>query len=147
MTKREHCRSAGRLRMEQAGTASLDNGMAAKRSKRSKDDSEVPYQVHVLESWEAFLDLITDSPYANWAFRGQCEAAWPLFSALSRYLVSFRVHPDAWRAQESRMPPRSRCGTAPPFTRTQWTRVRVGISAAISWRRMSRSSGSASRTS
>jgi hypothetical protein len=77
--------------------------MAAKRSKRSNDDSEAPYQVHVLESWEAFLDLITDSPYANWAFRGQCEAAWPLFSTLSRYLVSFGVHPDAWQVQESRI--------------------------------------------
>jgi hypothetical protein len=93
----------------QAGTASLDNvlagadGMAVKRSKRSKDDREAPYQVHVLESWEAFLDLITDSPYANWAFRGQCEAVWPLVSALSRYLVSFGVHPEAWQVQESRI--------------------------------------------
>ena len=77
--------------------------MATKRRQRSKGHGDAPYQIHVLGSWEAFLDLITDSPYANWAFRGQSEAAWPLFSALSRYLVSFRVHPDAWRAQESRM--------------------------------------------
>ena len=49
--------------------------------------------------WEAFLDFITDSPYTNWAFRGQCEAAWPLFSALSRYLVSFGVHPARGRSR------------------------------------------------
>jgi hypothetical protein len=79
------------------------NGMEAKRSKRSKGNAEVAYQVHVLESWKAFLDIITDSPYSNWAFRGQREAAWPLFSALSRYFVSFGVHPDAWQAQESRI--------------------------------------------
>jgi hypothetical protein len=77
--------------------------MAAKRRKSPKGQEDAAYQVHVLGSWEAFLDIITDSPYSNWAFRGQCEAAWSLFSALSRYLVSFRVHPDAWRAQESRM--------------------------------------------
>jgi hypothetical protein len=47
--------------------------------------------------------VLTDAPYANWAFRGQREATWPLFSALSRYLIDFRVHPDAWQAQEARM--------------------------------------------
>jgi FRG domain len=77
--------------------------MAVKRRTGGKGHREGPYQIHVLGSWEAFLDLITDAPYANWAFRGQCDAAWPLFSALSRYVVSFRVHPDAWQAQESRM--------------------------------------------
>jgi FRG domain len=75
----------------------------ADRRKRSQGNADAPYQVRVLASWEAFLDFITDSPYANWAFRGQCEAAWPLLSALSRYFVSFRVHPDAWQAQESRI--------------------------------------------
>jgi FRG domain len=77
--------------------------MAAKRRRTSQGAGEAPYEVRVLGSWEAFLDVITDSPYANWAFRGQCQAVWPLLSALSRYFVSFRVHPDAWRAQESRM--------------------------------------------
>jgi hypothetical protein len=77
--------------------------MVAKRRRTSQGTAEVPYQVRMLDSWEAFLDVITDSPYANWAFRGQCDAAWPLLSALSRYFVSFHVHPDAWRAQESRM--------------------------------------------
>jgi hypothetical protein len=77
--------------------------MVAKRRRTSQGTAEVPYQVRMLDSWEAFLDVITDSPYANWAFRGQCEAVRPLLSALSRYLVDFRVHPDAWQAQESRM--------------------------------------------
>jgi hypothetical protein len=57
----------------------------------------------VLDSWAAFLALITDTPLANWAFRGQREATWPLFSALSRYLLTFRIHPQAWPAQEARM--------------------------------------------
>jgi hypothetical protein len=77
--------------------------MAAKRRQASPGTGEASYQVRVLGSWEAFLEVMTDSPYANWAFRGQREAAWPLFSALSRYLADLHVHPDAWQAQESRM--------------------------------------------
>ena len=71
--------------------------MVAKRRKRSEGHNEASDQVRVLSTWEAFLDLITDSPYANWAFRGQCDAA-PLLSALSQYFVSLHVHPDAWQA-------------------------------------------------
>lgn len=77
--------------------------MAGKRHKRSKGNSEVSSQVYGVGPWEEFLDLITDFPYSNWAFRGHCDAAWPLFSALSRYFISFHVHPDAWRTQESRI--------------------------------------------
>jgi FRG domain len=84
-------------------TPSGTNATAVKRRIGGKGPGEGPYQTHVLGSWEAFLDLITDAPYSNWAFRGQGDATWPLFSALSRYVVSFRVHPDAWQAQESRM--------------------------------------------
>ena len=70
--------------------------------KRRTGKGYPPYDVHVLTSWEAFLDTITDSPLSNWAFRGQSNATWPLFSTLSRYFLAFRVHPEAWRAQEAR---------------------------------------------
>jgi len=62
-----------------------------------------PYQVIRLQSWEEYLSLITDSPYQHWAFRGQKDASAPLFSGLSRYLMTFRVNPRAWPEQEERI--------------------------------------------
>jgi hypothetical protein len=64
---------------------------------------DVPYEVTRVKSWEAFLGLITDSPYQNWAFRGQRDASLPLFSALSRYLLTYRISPRAWPDQEERI--------------------------------------------
>jgi hypothetical protein len=60
------------------------------------------YEIHVIRSWEEFLEVISDSLYSNWAFRGQSDERWPLFSSLSRYFLNFRVHPDAWKDQEDR---------------------------------------------
>jgi hypothetical protein len=56
-----------------------------------------------LESWDAFLKVITDSLYTHWAFRGHRKEQWPLASALSRYFRSFRVDPRAWPDQERRI--------------------------------------------
>ncbi|MBY0280204.1 FRG domain-containing protein [Candidatus Binatia bacterium] len=41
--------------------------------------------------------------YKSWAFRGQSNAVWPLFSSLSRYLKTFGVHQEVWPQQESRI--------------------------------------------
>jgi hypothetical protein len=77
--------------------------MAMKNPKRPTGKGRPPYQVHVLGSWEEFLEVISDSPYSNWAFRGQGDAMWPLLSALPCYFVTFHIHPDGWQAQESRI--------------------------------------------
>jgi hypothetical protein len=61
------------------------------------------YEVIRLASWDEYLEIISDSPYQNWAFRGQRDASAPLFSALSRYFISFHVDPRAWRDQEERI--------------------------------------------
>jgi len=61
------------------------------------------YRVVRLGSWEEYLSIISDSPYQNWAFRGQRDASAPLFSALSRYLMTFGVDRRAWAAQEERI--------------------------------------------
>jgi hypothetical protein len=68
----------------------------AQRTRRS-------YRVFRLETWEAFLRLITKPPYSNWAFRGERDERWPLYSSLSRYLQNFGVAPLAWPEQEGRI--------------------------------------------
>src|SRR6266566_3221460 len=80
---------SGNLRIRQQG-----NWVVA----RSKS-----YSVVQLQSWDEYLSIISDSPYQNWAFRGQRDASAPLFSALSRYFLSFRVDPRAWPEQEERI--------------------------------------------
>ena len=59
----------------------------------SRKRTRNPYRVFRLESWEAFLGLITKPPYSNWAFRGERDERWPLQSSLSRYLQNFGVAP------------------------------------------------------
>src|ERR1700727_3601973 len=61
------------------------------------------YRVFRLASWEAFLKLVTNPPYSHWAFRGERDERWPLFSSLSRYLQAFNVSPKAWTKQEARI--------------------------------------------
>src|SRR5579863_1136538 len=61
------------------------------------------YRVFRLESWEDFLALVTKPPYSHWAFRGERDERWPLYSSLSRYLQNFGVAPAAWPAQEARI--------------------------------------------
>jgi len=62
-----------------------------------------PYRVVRIGSWDEYLSIIGDSPYQNWAFRGQRDASAPLFSSISRYLMAFRVNPRAWPEQEERI--------------------------------------------
>jgi hypothetical protein len=61
------------------------------------------YHVFRLQSWEAFLKLVTNPPYSNWAFRGERDERWPLYSSLSRYLQNFGVARRAWPEQEARI--------------------------------------------
>ena len=62
-----------------------------------------PYKVFRIESWDDFLKLITRPPYSNWAFRGERDERWPLYSSLSRYFQHFRVDRRAWSDQEGRI--------------------------------------------
>src|ERR1700687_5621366 len=62
-----------------------------------------PYKTFRLESWDAFLKLITSPPYSNWAFRGERDERWPLFSSISRYFQNFNVAAEAWPAEKDRI--------------------------------------------
>ena len=61
------------------------------------------YRVFRLSSWDQFLQLVTNPPYSHWAFRGERDERWPLYSSLSRYLRAFTVDRRAWPEQESRI--------------------------------------------
>src|SRR5256885_15234511 len=67
-----------------------------KRARRS-------YRVFRLDSWEEFLRHVIHPPYSNWAFRGERDERWPLYSSLSRYFQNFRVARAAWAEQEARI--------------------------------------------
>jgi hypothetical protein len=72
-------------------------GMAERKRARR------PYRILRVQSWEAFLGHITKPPYSNWAFRGERDERWPLYSSISRYLMSFGVAREAWPEQERRI--------------------------------------------
>lgn len=71
----------------------------AKRAKAPRRS----YAVVRVESWDDFLKSMTDLRYAHWAFRGERDARWPLYSSISRYFHSFHVNPEAWPEQERRI--------------------------------------------
>ena len=61
------------------------------------------YRVFRIDSWQKFLDHVIHPPYSNWAFRGERDERWPLYSSLSRYLQNAKVDPGAWPLQEARI--------------------------------------------
>src|SRR5690349_16604862 len=82
--------------------AGAGSSLAAKRQ-RKRTGAQPGYIELRVSSWEEFLKLITDSPYSNWAFRGQRVADWSLDTSLSRYLKNFNVNERAWTEQERRI--------------------------------------------
>ncbi len=60
-------------------------------------------QVLIVESWQQFQELISGPRFRSWAFRGQGNSKWPLFSALSRHLRDYKINKDAWSFQEQRI--------------------------------------------
>lgn len=61
------------------------------------------YKEISIVSWEQFKKSVASPSYRSWAFRGQSDAKWPLYSSLSRYLLSYNIHKDAWSKQENRI--------------------------------------------
>ena len=56
-----------------------------------------------ITSWAKFRALAVSPAFRSWAFRGQGDARWSMYSTLSRYLLGYRVDPRAWQQQESRI--------------------------------------------
>lgn len=56
--------------------------------------------VHEITSWPEFLALVSGATYAKWAFRGQADETWPLWSKLTRELTNRDVHSSHWEGQE-----------------------------------------------
>ena len=57
----------------------------------------------VVSSWSQYLELVDGPTFRSWAFRGQADAQWGLWTALSRYLRATGVHPKWWPEQEQRI--------------------------------------------
>ena len=76
--------------------------MTSPNSRRRSKRQNPPYQVIHLDSWQHFVEFVTNPPYSNWAFRGQSDARWPLFSVLSRYFISFGLKEESWAYKEMR---------------------------------------------
>lgn len=53
-----------------------------------------------LSAWNEFVDIA--HTHDGWAFRGQRDARWPLFSSLSRYLRQFKPNLASWQESEER---------------------------------------------
>ncbi len=68
------------------------------RKKKAERKSEI-----VIDSWRQFREAIEERDLGSWAFRGQSAYSWPLYSSLSRHLLTYRIHPKAWPQQESRI--------------------------------------------
>lgn len=60
-------------------------------------------QIHIIESWREFQELVTGPQYRSWAFRGQEKSEWPLNSTISRHFIDYKVHQDVWAHQEDRI--------------------------------------------
>ncbi len=58
---------------------------------------------HVVDSWQDFLRLVSETPFSNWAFRGQRDATWHLWPKISRELANRRVAHKHWKGQEHRL--------------------------------------------
>lgn len=56
--------------------------------------------VHEISTWPQFVALASDGRFAKWAFRGQADETWPLWSKLTRELMNREVHPNHWEGQE-----------------------------------------------
>ena len=59
--------------------------------------------VKEIKNWQEFYEVVAGPEYQNWAFRGQSDAEWPLYSSLSRYFKEYGIHRKAWANQEERI--------------------------------------------
>ncbi len=55
-----------------------------------------------INKWSQYRNHVSSDRFKSWAFRGQENSGWPIFSSLSRYFQSFDVHRKAWAFQEER---------------------------------------------
>lgn len=56
--------------------------------------------VREVTSWRQFVELVSGDSFNKWAFRGQADETWPLWSKLTRELTNREVHPENWEEQE-----------------------------------------------
>ncbi|MCW7539449.1 FRG domain-containing protein [Aquabacterium sp. A7-Y] len=53
-----------------------------------------------IDKWDDYVHIVRELD--GWAFRGQQRTEWPLYSSLSRHLLSFVPDTSLWRSREER---------------------------------------------
>jgi FRG domain len=71
--------------------------------RRRSSVADGPVRTIAIDSWDQFLEIASGPEFKSWAFRGQSEDRWPLYTSISRYLLAHGVHRDAWVEQEQRI--------------------------------------------
>ena len=61
----------------------------------------LPIKQYKLPRGRNFKDVVTS--LRSWAFRGQSDSKWPMFSSLSRYFINFQISQKAWPTLEARV--------------------------------------------
>jgi len=69
------------------------------KTKRSRKPKHPVFRVR---SWAEYLDKVKSPKYNSWAFRGQSDEKWELWSTLPRFLGNRGIHSSHWRHQEWR---------------------------------------------
>ena len=55
-----------------------------------------------INSWDEYLDFINSNELNNWAYRGQADSSWKLWSTITRELMNRSVRKQYWTEQEHR---------------------------------------------
>jgi FRG domain len=61
------------------------------------------YEVLTVDDWNKLRKYFSSTRFKSWAFRGQMDADWRLFSSLSRHFLMAGVNRGAWSKQEQRI--------------------------------------------
>lgn len=61
------------------------------------------YEEIRIRSWDEYHRVLDDRRLEGWAFRGQRDHGWSLWSSLSRHLRDFGVRREVWEEQERRI--------------------------------------------
>jgi hypothetical protein len=89
------------------GLCNLHDLNSCSKAAETAVSGEKPVAIEMLvkeiEDWGEFYEVVAVDEFKSWAFRGQSDAKWPLYSSLSRYIKDHGIHSQARAEQEMRI--------------------------------------------